>query len=278
MASPWASIAAYCVNAEDVTIVSPYMKEPVLKELLNLIQGHPKLECFCRWTPQDIWLGTTDTACRQLVIERGGQFFLHKRLHAKYYRFDHHILIGSANCTAPGLNYKQTGNLEILCSPDLSFDRTLFESQLRSEATEVSDEEMAFWLNCPVKSNTNRTSQSEATTNTLEDWKPLTRFPEYLWLIYSEQREDIPDNTQRERAIIDLDTLRPPPGLQQEQFNHWITASLFSSPFIASVVEIEPLYEDQAWAILSQQWGLQTNEAARARATAQNWLKHFGRT
>ena len=52
-----------------------------------------------------------------MVVERGGSFKLHARLHAKYYRFDDRVLVGSANMTASGLGYRHRGNLEILCEP-----------------------------------------------------------------------------------------------------------------------------------------------------------------
>ncbi len=274
MQSPWTTLVTHCVGAQRVTIAAPYMKVAVLQQLLEQVGPGAHLECFTRWTPHDIFAGTTDTACRSLVLRQGGRFYLHNRLHAKYYRFDDQILIGSANCTAPGLNYRQAGNLEILCRPDQSFDREEFENQLRAEANEVSDEEMEFWLACPV--NTTRTPiPGDAVTNTLEDWKPLTRFPEYLWSVYTNQAAEVTDPTQRERAKADLQVLRPPPQLSREQFDLWMKSCLVSAPFISSVAKVEGTSQEYAWATLANEWGLETSAAARARSTTQNWVRYF---
>ena len=275
MPSPWTTLVAHCNSAERITIAAPYIKAPILEELLSHVSNDVDLECFTRWTPHDILVGATDTACRDLVVARGGRFYLHNRLHAKYYRFDEAVLVGSANCTAAGLNYEQTGNLEILCQPAESFDLDEFENQLRAEAREVSDEEFALWLACPVDAPTPDKFQGEPTTNTLEDWKPLARFPEYLWLIYSNREVEATDSEQRERAKTDLQVLRPPQGLSQEQFDYWIKACMVAAPFITSVMRVEETPQENAWEILANEWGLETRAAERARTTAQNWTRHF---
>ena len=276
MVSPWTTLVAHCNHAERIIIAAPYIKAPVLEELLSHISNDADVECFTRWTPQDILVGATDTACRNLVVALGGKFYLHNRLHAKYYRFDEDVLVGSANCTAAGLNYEQTGNLEILCRPAESFKMDEFEHQLRAEAREVSDEEFALWLASPVDALTPDKFQGEPITNTIEDWKPLTRFPEYLWLIYSSRKGDARDSEQRERAKADLQILRPPQGLSQEQFDHWIKTCLVAAPFITSVMKVEETPQENAWEILANEWGMETRAVERARSTAQNWMRHFG--
>ncbi len=275
MPSPWTTLVTHCAGAKKVAIAAPYMKAEVLQELLDLISDKADLECFTRWTPHDILVGATDTACRNLVTERGGRFYLHNRLHAKYYRFDEQTLIGSANCTAPGLNYQQTGNLEILCQPDQSFNKDEFELQLRSEAKEVSDEELELWLACPVNEPTSNSILGEAVTNSLEDWKPLTRFPEYLWLVYANLVTEATDPTQVERARADLLVLRPPPQLSHDQFHRWIKTCLVAAPFVSSVVKVDEVSQEYAWAVLANEWGLETSAAERVRSTAQNWMRYF---
>lgn len=278
MVSPWATLIAQCASAKRVIIAAPYIKAPVLQDLLNCLDNNANIECFTRWTPQDILAGTTDTACRNLVVAKGGKFYLHNRLHAKYYRFDVQVLIGSANCTAPGLNYNQRGNLEILCRPDQSFNKDQFEKLLRAEAREVSEEELALWLACPVNTPIAETVQGDFVANTLEDWKPLTRFPEYLWLIYNNQENEAPDSAQRARARADLQVLKPAPELSREEFNRWTKTCLVAAPFVDSVVKLEKASQEHAWLVLSNEWGLETSAAERARSTVQNWTRHFGLT
>ena len=81
--------------------------------LLRKLAFQPQWECFTRWTPLDIQVGASDIACRTLIKNRGGSFRLHNQLHAKYYRVDDYVLIGSANLTQSGLGFSNSPNLEI---------------------------------------------------------------------------------------------------------------------------------------------------------------------
>ena len=109
MASPWQTLLACSTEAQEVVIVAPYMKASMLRRLLDNLAPDAAVECFTRWTPHDILVGSSDTACRTAVIQRGGTFYLHNRLHAKYYRFNNQTLVGSANVTRAGLNYQEAG-------------------------------------------------------------------------------------------------------------------------------------------------------------------------
>ena len=177
MTSPWCTLLTYCTGAERVVIAAPYMKADMLGIVLDHLSNEAEVECFTRWTPHDILVGSADTACRNVVIERGGAFYLNNRLHAKYYRFDEQVLVGSANTTVAGLNYRQPGNLEILCEPGRSFDASTFENRLRTDAREVSEEELQFWLTCPVEAPTTTTIRADAIGTTFDDWKPPHTIP-----------------------------------------------------------------------------------------------------
>ena len=276
MTSPWCTLLTYCTGAERVVIAAPYMKADMLGIVLDHLSNEAEVECFTRWTPHDILVGSADTACRNVVIERGGAFYLNNRLHAKYYRFDERVLVGSANTTVAGLNYRQPGNLEILCEPGRSFDASTFENRLRTDAREVSEEELQFWLTCPVEAPTTTTIRADAIGTTFDDWKPLTRFPEYLWLVYCGQEDSVANREQRRRAQIDLATLRPPRDLTIERFYRWIEACLTASPFVDSVRKTEDESPSRAWEILANEWNLDRRAVARTRSTAQNWMAHFG--
>ena len=108
-----------------------------------------------------------------------------------------------------------------------------------------------------------------------DEWKPLTRYPEYLWLAHTEQWEDIPIREQRELAKLDLAILRVPPKVTQAQFEHWIRYCLLAAPFVDSVLAVANEAPEVAWNLLSDRWGLDTRIAARALTTAQYWLTHF---
>ena len=55
-------------------------------------------------------------------IDSSLQRFRTTSLHAKYYRCDGHVLIGSANLTESGMGLGASPNFEILALADRSFD------------------------------------------------------------------------------------------------------------------------------------------------------------
>ena len=144
-ALPWHALLTRCQKANVAVIVAPYMKAGVLEQVLTAVADSATITCVSRWTPEDIRFGVTDLACRELALTYGGAFLLHDQLHAKYYRFDNQILIGSSNLTEAGMNVPGTGNLEILCAAPPEFDPAQFESQLLQEAYPVSDADFALW-------------------------------------------------------------------------------------------------------------------------------------
>ena len=275
MASPWQTLLACSTGAQEVVIVAPYMKASMLRRLLDNLAPDAAVECFTRWTPHDILVGSSDTACRTAVIQRGGTFYLHNRLHAKYYRFNKQTLVGSANVTRAGLNYQEAGNLEIICEPSQDFDHMSFEAELRKESREISEDEFEVWSRCPVEVAERTTDQPEEMGTAFDEWKPLTRYPEYLWLAHAEQWEDIPIHEQRELAKLDLSILRVPPKATREQFDLWIWYCLLAAPFVDSVLAVANEVPEVAWNFLSDRWGLDTRIAARALTTTQYWLMHF---
>ena len=226
-------------------------------------------------------MGTSDIECRNIVISRGGSFRLHNSLHAKYYRFDDSVLVGSANLTASGLSYSHKGNFEILCEPGPSFDTNAFERELRAYSREVNEEEFQAWSELPVDMKAlNGQIQVEASGTrefAPDNWMPQTRNPEYLWQFYTGRAAEIIIAEQRVLAHTDLRTLRIPTGLSQEAFNVWIRTALMSSPFVESVKHTEGQDEQAAWDVLVERWGVTLPMAARSLETTNYWLRYFER-
>ena len=162
-------------------LAAPYIKEDSLRRLLDAAPRLASLTCITRWSPSDLSVGAADAAIRGLVIGRGGSFLLHPTLHAKYYRFDDVVLIGSANITGAGLGLVSNPNLEILSPPSDEFDSVAFERILIAQSRVVSDAEYAVWQSIPVKTQSPVViPESLALT-----WRPVTRDPEDLWLVYA---------------------------------------------------------------------------------------------
>lgn len=84
--TPFDILSSQCRDALEVVIVAPYMKSDALRRILSVVSGDASITCVTRWAPADIMVGASDTACRSLVLNRGGTFRLHPSLHAKFYR------------------------------------------------------------------------------------------------------------------------------------------------------------------------------------------------
>ena len=278
--TPWRTITDVCKEARRVLIAAPYIKASALHLLLDTLPVDASVECITRWTPLDIRMGSSDIDCREIVIGRGGAFRLHNSLHAKFYRFDDSVLVGSANLTASGLSYSHRGNLEILCEPAPSFDKAAFEQELRTTSREVSDDEFQAWSKLPVDlrglaGQTPKIAGYETPEIGLDNWMPQTRNPEYLWQFYTDRASQIVIEEQRELAQADLLTIQVPDGLTHDAFDAWVRTALMSAPFIDSVRQTEVQDEQEAWDFLSEQWEITLPAAARSLETANNWLRYF---
>ena len=84
---PWDALLERCMGATEAVIVAPYIKVSPLTMVMDQLGAGASVECFTRWIPVDIQVGASDLDCRTAVVDRGGAFRLHNRLHAKYYRF-----------------------------------------------------------------------------------------------------------------------------------------------------------------------------------------------
>ena len=229
------------------------------------------LICVTRWNPSDLAAGASDAAVRDLVISRGGAFRLHPALHAKYYRFDEVVLIGSANITASGLGLALGSNLEILSPPFGGFEFEAFERTLLDQSRVISDAEYEVWKSVPVMP-----SPPTATPETLTlAWHPNTRDPEDLWLVYSGAAQPRLAAEVRSRAAHDLSAVMAPTGLPFQSFSGWVSAALLASAFVSDVRCIVADDEPRAFLQLGERWNLPPGDARYAAETVRNWLAYF---
>ena len=266
-----------CDGASEVLLAAPYIKTPTLVELLRLVPSDTNLVCVSRWAPNDILLGSTDVEVRTVILEQGGQFRLHPRLHAKYYRFDDSIFVGSANLTDAGLSRVGAGNLEVLSRPHCSFSYMDFEFQLLRESREISDKEYEGWKALSLMGVDHRVQSGRFEEDYLSGWRPRTRDPEYIWLFYNEHPGQIVSSVQRHLAQQDLAALHVPRELDRDRFNVWVRASLLSSPFVNSVMHVDTEIDDVAIARqnIADLWMMSESEAGRALETTQYWLQWY---
>jgi len=270
--TPWDALTDACREADEAVIAAPYIKADALERLLALLPADAALTCITRWTPRDMLFGASDVACRALTLGRGGEFRLHPRLHAKYYRCGQRVLVGSANLTAHGMGYAPSANLEILCEPAPAFDAVPFEREILDGSRPVSDAEFARWeaiAKLPPPPGPAVKAPEPI------DWRPVTRDPEHVWLAYREHWSRIPSEDEQRLAREDLAQLGLPPSLAREEFDAWVNAHLQASSTVDEVLRTMGLDDDAAWERLAEAWGRDKSEANRIRETVMNWTTTF---
>lgn len=258
-------------RAKEIVIAAPYMKDRALRGILRAIRDLEMLTCVARWTTTDILSGASDVSCRRIVLDHGGTFRLHPRLHAKYFRFDERVLIGSANVTASGLGLSTQSNLEILSEPATSFDALDFESRLVRESHLVTESEADLWAGLTSLAVPDVGRQA---TDPVQ-WIPATREPAHVWLAYANILEEIPSDDERRLASQDVAALGIPEGLSRADFDLWVGARLAQSEFVRDVRDVRDIPEVEGWDALAERWDTIRSKALRTRSTIEAWLAEF---
>ncbi len=271
MSSPWDLVRYGATDAATAVLAAPYIKENTLLRLLNNASRLISLTCVTRWSPADISAGVSDAPVRELVVGRGGTFLLHPTLHAKYYRFDDVVLIGSANLTDSGLGLASHSNLEILSPPSDDLDSVAFERLLLSQSRPVSDAEYAVWQSIPLKIQAPVVNPESF----ILSWRPLTRDPGDLWLAYSDEAGSTLPESVVQQAAQDLSTILAPAGLDPGAFSMWVSSALLASPFVSDVRSIAVNAEPTAFIELGQSWDMTPGDARYAAETVHNWLSYY---
>jgi len=259
-------------SARSITIAAPYIKAPALRKVLRAANSAASLACITRWKPLDLAIGASDLTCRQMITDFGGSFRLHPSLHAKYYRMDQIVLIGSANLTCSAMGWSPESNLEILVQVDEGFDYRSFEEQMLGNSRVLSDQEFAVWEAMSELSASGGHIVTDSHPR-LDNWRPSTRDPAHLFLSYGEREQEIASADEQRLAQQDLEALQIPPGLTAEESRIWITACLLTTPFVCSVISLDRDADMlDSYQSLARTYGLGVTEARRAMETVENWL------
>ena len=264
----------YCVGNQRLFIVAPYIKANALVRILDAVDSITSLTCVTKWQPHDIAAGVSDTECRTIVKEHGGAFWLHPSLHAKYYRLNDDVLIGSANLTLAGMGWAAQPNLEILTLAGKDFDPDAFERELLKDARQISDEEFRNWETI-ARATTKKYTPADGEQSLLQTWRPSTRDPRNLELAYGGKLEEIASFDEQRSAARDIQDMQIPQGLSAEQFHAWSLTCLLTSSFTNAVIGFQDTDIQAAARTLAKAYGLSVTEARRDIETVQNWLAFF---
>ena len=269
--APGVLIETLCTGASQLFIASPYVKAEALNRVMEQLDADASLTCITRWNIDELVGGASDLECRAIVLDFGGSFQLHPSLHAKYYRIDDEVLIGSANLTASAMGWSRQPNLEILCRPREDFDGPAFQENLLDGARDVSDLEFARWEAC-VDAFAQGDNQAQAIPSSLGHWRPATRDPRHLELAYQGRYDQIASSDEQRAANQDLKSLAVPTGLSSDQFESWASICLLTTPFADAVLDVRHMDPVDASRIIAESYALSPTEARRGLETVLNWL------
>lgn len=262
-------LTCLCNSARRLLMVAPYIKADALSRVLDNLNPATTLTCITRWNVNDIAVGASDVQCRSIVKEFGGSFLLHPTLHAKYYRVDDAILIGSVNLTNAAMGWSPEPNLEILTQAGADFDPSVFESVLMNESREVSDDEFERWL-ATVNLLPERGTFGDA--RGIGSWRPATRDPQNLILIYQGRDNDIASSDERRAGRRDVEILQIPQGMSEEQVQNLASVCLLETSFANSVLRMQNVQPSIAIRSLSEMYGLSLIDARRDMEAVLNWI------
>ena len=284
--TPGDALLDLCRTArEELVLVAPFIKAITLERLLAWVGDDLRLECITRWRPADIAAGVSDLEVFRILDERGGTLWLRQDLHAKYFRGDERVLVGSANLTGAALGWSIGPNLELLLELTRDADGVVdFEQVALHGAVEVDQDLYEVfgaaaeeWAKPRSADGSDPVPIAETARGDLNRWVPASRHPSGLYAVYeSPDSDNIPTGT-RDAGRRDLAVLQPPVGLTEGAFNRAIGASLLSLP-VVSMIDRHVTAPQRFGAIrdlLKDQLDLSHDEASRTWQTLIRWLRHF---
>lgn len=228
---------------KELLLVAPFIKVNTLQKLLENINEKVYVKCVTRWRPDEIITGVSDLEVWLLIRDRpNSTLWLRSNLHAKYYRGDQQVLIGSANLTDTALGWSRQPNLELLVPTNvqMEFEEVLFAGSVQVDNSiyeHIRDIVDNIQERTPLQPSTITIELSDEEVGEIvpiEEWLPMLRHPEKLYAAYIGEFEQLGTGT-RIAAISDLGMLDIPPRLNKAAFAAYVGVQLLQKPIISQV-------------------------------------------
>lgn len=269
----------------EVVLIAPFIKAPTLARLVEPLADGVKLVCVTRWRPEEIATGVSDTGAYDVVTQHGGTMWLRQDLHAKYYRCDSLVRVGSANLTNAALGWAAEPNLELMVpvTADADWARQFEEIALRCavhvdrDLYETVTAMLAGWRTERERIEPSDSEVGEDDRLELGRWMPLTREPADLYQVYLDPGGDGLPSATREAGVRDLAVLHPPRGLTEREFDVAIAVNLVAMPMVNCVDQLlsTPQRFGTLRSHLRQELGVSQSDATRLCQTLVRWLRYF---
>lgn len=241
------------LTTTEVVVVAPFIKRSALQRVLEGVQPDVTVLCVTRWGVNELASGVSDLEAYLDLIKRGNaRMLLVKQLHAKYFRFDRNVLVGSCNITSAALGFKAPSNLELMVTLQAGEQTSAFEATVIADAVIVTHgmyEAMKRVLEAmptmPAEDDAasgfdvdplSSVCSTPSATIGWAQWLPTCRAPDSLYDVYAGRLDDLTLVT-RAAAQQDLQQLAPPHGLTRAQFEAFIAGTILSSPVVARLAE-----------------------------------------
>lgn len=227
-------------GCREVALIVPFIKQGALERLLNAIQGEvEKLVVVVRWRPLDIASCVSDIEIFDLLKDyEASSLRMHNFLHAKYYRFDEKIFIGSANLSDTALGWRFPANEEILILSDKSMREELleYESHILSDSSLVTQETVNSLVEV-VKGLREQSAFITLGNERKSTWLPLCRRPKEIFKIISGQKPPITKGTY-ESALKDIAGLNMPVCKDERSFKKAVSTLLKAEKVFQDIREL----------------------------------------
>lgn len=225
-------------TVSSAVLAAPFVKSVVLDRILTALKPEVSLTVVTRWSPEEIVAGASDLGVWDLLQRRpDSKLRLLPGLHAKYFRFDDKVLLGSANLTSMALGWSKKPNLELLVEQNAE-QHVSFEALILSRSFEVDQESHAA-MHFAVDSLLEQSvplSRISAGFQVADDaaWFPQSLQVQRLFDCYEGKRDRVISSVY-EDGQSDLLALNPPPGLNEPDFNRFVAARMHEVPIVAVI-------------------------------------------
>lgn len=226
----------FCDAQEKIIICAPFIKVATIKSLLKNISNDVKIEVYTRWKAHEILLGVSDLAVFDYISSLNhGEVYISDRLHAKFYRSDNRVIIGSANVTHSALGWVKEPNIEFLVEIDPSlYQVKTLENEL-SHFEIVTPDTRDYFQNLAaslaeidIDNMKSRFEENEELKSHYEAWLPACTVPEILYAVYSNESGGRRFSSGAiDDACSDIVDLGIPPGLGRQDFEVFVRDRLY---------------------------------------------------
>jgi len=218
---------------EEVFIVAPFITLGAFNAVIAGVPSNTPIRVVTRWLDDELAIGISDCRIYESLSERGEpEIYLLDSLHAKYYRSDDGVIVGSANVTSRALNDGPGSNFEILTYLSVSSAEVKqFEDDLVRNAKRVSLSmfEEALTLQTQMRNKDPQKldpieDRAPDFAVVLNDWLPSIQNPRELYQNYK-QFMDVQEVDALE-LLDELTRWRPPTGLDEPTFDQFVADRL----------------------------------------------------